>query len=102
MSGRQSRDKGAGFEREIVNAAREYGLTAMRVPLSGATEFQKGDVVITPGFGGDVWVGECKRRAALPVWIKQALGDHQFLAMRADHEETLVVVRLKTFLELMQ
>lgn len=102
MSGRLSRDKGNGYERELVNRAKEYGLPAQRVPLSGATTYAKGDIEITPQFADRPWVGECKRRAALPVWIKAALGGNDFLAMRADRDETLVVLRLDTFLELLQ
>lgn len=103
MSGRHSRNKGAGFERELVNAFKDKGLSAQRVPLSGATDYAKGDVEVTAGFDGKtIYRGECKRRKELPQWIEQALGENDFMAMREDRGNTLVVVRLSTFAELLQ
>lgn len=101
-NGKSCRQKGDRFERELVNMAIERGLTAKRVPLSGATSFAKGDVHITPGFDSTPWPGECKRRKALPQWIIDALGQHKFMAMRADHGECLIVLRASDFLDLMQ
>lgn len=98
--GKHSKRKGYGFERETVNLLRDYGLEAQRVPLSGAG-LEKGDLTVRAGFG-PVYRGECKRRAALPVWIENALGENDFMAMRADKGETLIVVRLPFFAELLQ
>lgn len=101
--GKMSRDKGAVYEREVVNAFRARGLLAQRVPLSGATEYAKGDVEVTAGFDPDViYLGECKRRKALPEWIVNALGENDFVAMRGDRGETLVMLRLQTFGDLLQ
>lgn len=101
--GKLSRRKGAGYELELVGQAKAYGLTAQRVPLSGATNYAKGDVEITAGFDGKtIFVGECKRRANLPEWIENALGQNDFMAMREDRGSTLVVMRLPTFLGLLQ
>ena len=83
----------------MVGLFREHGLDAKRVPLSGATDFQKGDVVVKANcFPADhpVLVGEGKRRAALPTLFK-ALGSHDFLAVREDNGEALVVIRAKLF-----
>lgn len=99
--GKASRDKGGRFEREVVNRAKEMHLAARRTALSGALEHEKGDVLITPGFASEPLVGECKRRAGLPVIFRE-LGDHDFLAVREDRGEALVVIRLDTFLELLQ
>jgi hypothetical protein len=103
VSQRGRRQKGSTFERELVNFLREGGLDAKRVPLSGATEFQKGDVVVTPGYAPDaaMLVGECKRRASLPALFSH-LGEHDFLAMRADRGETLIVLRAGLFRDLLQ
>lgn len=101
--GKMSRDKGAGYERELVNDFRDLGLKAQRVPLSGATEYAKCDVEVTAGFDGKtVFVGECKRRAGLPQFFTQALEGADFAAFRQDRGETLIVLRLKTFGELLQ
>ena len=101
--GKMSRTKGAVYERELVNDFRARGLTAQRVPLSGATEYAKGDVEVTAGYDGKtIYRGECKRRAALPEWIEKALGENDFLAMREDRGTTLIVLRLDTFGDLLQ
>lgn len=100
--GKLSRTKGAVYERELVNFFKGYDLSAQRVPLSGATAYAKGDVEIKVHFRDAPFRGECKRRAALPEWIEKALGDNDFLAMRADRSETLIVLRATTFAELLQ
>jgi Holliday junction resolvase len=100
--GRMSRTKGAVYERELVNQAKEYGLVAQRVPLSGATSYAKGDVEITPTFSDKPWVFEAKRRKELPAWMLEALGENAGLILRADNEKSVAVIPLTTLLELMQ
>ena len=49
-SGRRSRRKGVRTERSIVNALQGYGLSAVRVPLSGAVGGRfAGDIVLPLG-----------------------------------------------------
>lgn len=102
--GKMSRTKGAAFERELVNQAKEAGLVAQRVPLSGATSYAKGDVEITPGFDpeGKPLVFEAKRRKELPGWMLEALGDNAGLILRADRHESVAVIPYKMLLELLQ
>lgn len=102
--GKMSRTKGATYEREIVNQAKEYGLAAQRVPLSGATTYAKGDVEIIPSFDPEAkpWVFEAKRRKELPAWMLDALGENAGLILRADRHESVAVIPLKTLFELLQ
>lgn len=101
--GKASRDKGAGYERELVNAFKDHGLAAQRVPLSGATEYAKNDVEVVAGFDGKTkFCGEAKRRAGLPKFFTEALDGADFAAFRQDRGETLIVLRLNTFAELLQ
>ncbi|HWU02435.1 MAG TPA: hypothetical protein VN222_06840 [Novosphingobium sp.] len=100
--GKLSRDKGAAFEREIVNAAKAMNLKAERVPLSGATSYAKGDVEIMPGFGSMPWTFEAKRRRELPGWLLEALGDNAGVILRADRHDAVAVLPLKTLLGLLQ
>ncbi len=44
--GKLSRDKGANYERELVNAFKDRGLASQRVPLSGATSYAKNDIEV--------------------------------------------------------
>ena len=100
--GKFSRDKGALFEREVVTLARTYDLKAQRVPLSGATEYARGDVEITPAWDDAPLVFELKRRRELPGWLLEALGDNHGLILRADRHEAVAIVPLRTLLGMMQ
>jgi hypothetical protein len=101
--GKPSRDKGNRFELEVVNLAREHGLKAERVPLSGQTSFAKDDVVVWPGFEADrPWRGECKRRKALPAWLATALDGCDFVALRADRRDGVAIIPLRVLMELLQ
>jgi Holliday junction resolvase len=100
MSGNHSRMKGYRYEREIVDYMLEGGLRCRRVPLSGATEHDKDDVVVTTDWGE--YRLECKRRKALPTWLTTALKPCYAVAFREDRGETYVLLRLSDFRGLLQ
>lgn len=101
--GKFSRDKGARRERELVNLFREWGLKALRVPLSGATEHSKGDVDVYPKGEEDAspLILELKARKAHPAYLMEWLGDFDMVAMRSDHEEHLFILPEKTLRKLL-
>ena len=95
----KSKDKGSRFERDIVNRHHEEGITAKKVPLSGAVDGYKGDVEIQyPSFGKPT-IGECKSRKngegfiTLEKWIK----DCDILFLRRDRQEPMVVMPWKLY-----
>jgi Holliday junction resolvase len=92
--GRASRQKGNRTERTIVQLLQGHGFAAERVPLSGAVRGRFGGDVSVPILGVDRRV-ECKVRASgfrqLYAWLNGA----DFLVVRADRREPLVVVPLK-------
>jgi Holliday junction resolvase len=45
MPGKHSRNKGAAYEREIVNCLKDNGIEAERVPLSGAMKGNYGNPI---------------------------------------------------------
>jgi len=97
MGGKAARDKGANFEREIVNWHRLRDVPAERIPLSGAVKGNyAGDLKIGPTLG---MIAECKRRArgfgALYAALEQDNSDMLFV--RDDRKETLVVLPLATY-----
>jgi hypothetical protein len=106
MSGARSRNKGATYERSIVNTFRAVGFDASRVPLSGMGHEKREN----GEFAGDIvlpWLGrrekfEAKKRSGasgfkqLYLW----LGKHRGLFTAGDRKETLVVLRMSDFLEL--
>jgi hypothetical protein len=56
--GKASRIKGVGFERDCVNIKNAFGLSAKRVPLSGAMAGYPGDIVYLEQ--GNQVIAECK------------------------------------------
>ena len=91
--GRKSRDKGNRTERAIVAALQECGFAAERVPLSGAARGRFGGDVSVPLLGVDRRV-EVKCRANGFAEIYRWLADHDFLVIKRDHSEPLIVLRL--------
>ena len=92
-----SRQKGDRFERECVNKLRELGVEASRVPLSGAAG---GD------YAGDVMVQghriECKTRKRAWSDLFGWLPGNAALFIKADRTDTLVVMSLETFAEMLK
>lgn len=89
--GRASRDKGNRLERTLVHALQNAGFAAERVPLSGAARGRFGGDLSIPILGVDRRV-EVKARANGFRRLYEWLGDHDFLIVRADHAEPLVIV----------
>jgi hypothetical protein len=97
--GKASRDKGSRTERAIVRALQNRGLAAERVPLSGAARGRFGGDISVPALGRDLR-GEAKCRgngfARLYDWLEGA----DFLVLRADRRELLVVTWLELAAEI--
>ena len=100
MPGKHSRNKGATYEREIVNQLKEHGVLAERIPLSGAMKGNySGDIKLGPVLG---YIGECKRTRKKLTHIYKALeqDNADFLFARDDQKETVAIVRMETLLAL--
>lgn len=92
-----SKNKGAGFEREIVRLLQDHGIAAEKVPLSGAVKGGKYDCdVSVPVLGIDRKV-ECKRRARQFKTIDTMLGTNFALFVRDNHCRPMVVMTVETF-----
>lgn len=98
--GRSSPQKGYRLENATRLYLCEAGLDCKRIPLSGAGD-EKGDLKLVTGWGQTL-KGECKSRKSLPDWIVNALGDNDFLVLKQDRGETLVMVRLPLFRDVVQ
>jgi Holliday junction resolvase len=94
-----SRAKGDRFERDVVSRHIAAGIEAVKVPLSGAVEGFKGDVIV----GRDGYRGECKSRkngegfAVIEGWLK----GNDLLFMKRDRAEPLVVMTFEMYIRLM-
>lgn len=98
--GKSQRDKGNRTERAIVNAIIGMGIAAKRVPLSGMTNFHKGDVVVE--VQGQPWTLEVKARENGFKQIYSWLEGMDALVIKADRKQALVVMPLNTFCELIK
>ena len=96
--GRASRDKGNRTERAIVRLLQDRGLAAERVPLSGASRGPFGNDVSVPALGVDCRV-EVKCRGDGFRELYKWLAGADFLIVRADRRELLVVTPLKFAVE---
>src|SRR6516162_1576922 len=99
MSGARHRQKGNRVERAIVHALQDAGFAAERVPLSGAARGRFGGDVSVPLLGIDRRV-EVKARANGFRQLYDWLGNHDFLIVKADRLEPLVVLPLKLAAEI--
>ena len=91
--GKEQRDKGARFEREVVNRFKEAGSPAERVPLSGAAGGSyTGDVII------DGKRCECKVRARAFKELYSWLEGNDILIIKRDRCEPLVIQTLSDFI----
>ena len=92
----RSKQKGDRFERGLVETFNAYGMNAKRVPLSGAANGFKGDVLFE--CQGIPKRAECKSRKKGDFkTLRKWLGDNDVLALKSDHEEPLIVLRLTDY-----
>lgn len=98
--GKKSRDKGNRMERAIVHALQEAGFAGERVPLSGAMHGRFGGDVSVPFLGVDRRI-EAKCRAdgfkELYGWLADNV---DYLVVKADRKEPLLVLRLREAIEI--
>jgi len=95
--GKKSKRKGYRIEHEIEGILRESGIVAKRIPLSGGS-WIKGDIAME--FLGKGYIGEVKARKDGFKEIYKWIEDKDFLFLRADRKDFLVVMDIKTFLEI--
>jgi len=92
--GRSPRQKGNRAERALVAFLQDHGFAAERVPLSGAARGRFAGDLSVPVLGVDRRV-EVKVRGNGFRRLYDWLGNHDFLIVKADRLEPLVVLRLK-------
>jgi hypothetical protein len=93
--GKSQRRKGYRGENQLVNYFKQYNLTVKRIPLSGATEYKKGDIEV------EGYTGEVKLRKngfkELYKWLENA----DILFLKADRKEYLAVMPVGLFKDLL-
>jgi|10_taG_2_1085330.scaffolds.fasta_scaffold01380_2 hypothetical protein len=99
--GKMQRDKGKRVELECVNLFKSWGLHSIRVPLSGATEYAKGDIDLYLTGRDAPLVGEVKARKSGFKQVTDALGENDFLVVRLDKREPIFILPVSTMKELL-
>ncbi len=101
--GKFSKSKGDRIERETVNAHKVCGLRAERY------DARRGQFGATRSYDIDVYkkdrdaplCGEIKARKSLPKWQEEALGDNDFLVLRANGKPPTVTLPWRVWIELL-
>ncbi|VUX47783.1 conserved hypothetical protein [Candidatus Defluviicoccus seviourii] len=96
MSGMKSKSKGYRGEANLVKKLKEAGIPCSRIPLSGA---------VGGKFAGDIELDsgqkiEVKVRKAGFKFLYDNLESADYLAVKQDNQDYLVVMRLKHFTNL--
>ena len=95
--GKMQRNKGNRVEREIVNYLKDNGIPAKRVPLSGAAEGFKGDIIIDGSLRAEV-----KARKDGFKQIYDWLEGNDYLFIKANRKKVLVVMPIEDFIKLLK
>lgn len=99
MGGRAAKRKGGSFEREIVARLQSLGISAEKIPLSGAAGGSFDHDISCPVRGIDRKL-EAKRRARAFGTIYGMLGQNYAVVIRDDRTPILIVMRLDDWAEL--
>ena len=100
--GKFSRDKGARYERKIVNILREKNINASRVPLSGsAGGIFSGDIDIRL-FGKKIRAEvKSRKNGSGFTTINKWLGDNDLLFCIANNQEAMAVMPISTLIKIL-
>jgi len=98
MMANRNKEKGTRFENQLVKTAKDHGLFAYRVPLSGAGSI-KNDVHIR--VGREVWEIEAKKRANGFSFIYDNLDGADVLVIGADRKRPIACLDYEDFLDLL-
>lgn len=93
--GKASRDKGYRGEHNLESLLNDNGIKAVRVPLSGATQFQKGDLIIEGKY-----ICEVKLRKDAYAKLYEWLEGNDFLFYKSDRKEALAIMPISMFIKL--
>lgn len=106
LTAKGRRQKGKKFEREIAALYRHHGIddTAQPMPMSGAMEFHKGDILKKRD---NEFVDECKNQEAVQIWKcwEQAQSQRSGMQRAALHlrrnlTEPITVISTDTYFQL--
>jgi hypothetical protein len=92
MMGKMQKRKGYMGEHEVEELLNDLGIEAKRIPMSGATGYQKDDIMLP-----DKGTIEVKRRKKISKFLQDMLNTADYGILRGDREEWIVLMRVKEF-----
>lgn len=98
--GKSQRDKGYRTENNLRLLLNDYEIKSRRIPLSGAAPNCPGDLAIE--IEGKEKLAEVKCRADGFKQIYKWLAENDFLFLKADCKDFLVVLKLEDFIQLLR
>jgi hypothetical protein len=102
MSGARHRRKGSRLERAHVNALRELGLDAERVPLSGSAGGSfTGDIIVRLPIGELRAESKGRKNGEGFKTLERWLGDLDVLILKRDRTTPMVLLPWSTFTRLL-
>lgn len=94
--GKKSKRKGYGYEIEVRDFFRaHFDPDAFRTPLSGALGGDLHGDIRACIYGQELAI-QCKRRKSPVKFIEAELEDHDALVYRADHCESVIIMKAST------
>ena len=98
--GKMQRDKGNRVERELNKYFQDNGFFSKKVPLSGAVEHYKGDLILK--LMEKEYQIEVKARKDGFKTIHQFLKSNDILALKANNKPFLLVFEIDKFIEIVK
>lgn len=98
----KSKDKGRRLENMVVTQLAEYGIKSERVPLSGSLGGKYASDVVLGSIDHPLGRIECKNRESIADYFWDYLDPVDYLVIKKNHKEPLVVMRLSELGELLK
>lgn len=98
----KAKDKGRRLENGVVAKLAEYGITSERVPLSGSLGGKYVSDVVLGSVDHPLGRIECKNRESIADYFWDYLDPVDYLVLKKNHKEALVVMRLDQLGELLR
>jgi Holliday junction resolvase len=98
----KSKAKGNRLENHVVDKLQEAHIQSERVPLSGSIGGKYSSDVVIGSIDTPLYRIECKNRESIADYLWTYLEPVDFLVLKKNHKQALVVMSIDQFTSLMQ
>lgn len=96
-----AKDKGRRLENMVVKRLEDAGIASERVPLSGSLGGKYSSDVVIGSVDHPLGRIECKNRESIADYMWDYLDPVDYLVLKKNHKDPLVVMRLDQLIELL-